>query len=183
MTTAIVVIVIVAAVIVLAAIAVAVSRRRRSQQLQQRFGTEYQHVVTDTGSRRDAEQELESREKRRSELDIRPLDREARDDYAASWEEIQAAFVDSPSDAVGRADRLVHQVMSHRGYPVDDFEQRAADISVDHADVVSDYRAAHDISLRNDAGEASTEDLRLAMVHYRSLFSDLLVVETTRTTH
>ena len=179
-----VVIIVIAAVILLAGIAYSATRRRRqSAHLQELFGTEYEHVVTDTGSRRDAEQELADREKRRAALDIRPLDRDARDGYAAAWEDVQAGFVDSPNDAVGRADRLVHQVMQDRGYPVDDFDQRAADISVDHPEVVSDYRAAHDISLRNDAGDASTEDLRLAMVHFRSLFDDLLVVETTRTTH
>ena len=182
MTVAVIIIVI-AAVILLAGIAYSATRRRRSEHLQERFGTEYEHVVSDTGSRRDAEHELAEREKRRAALDIRPLDRDARDDYAAAWQEVQAGFVDSPNDAVGRADRLVHQVMQDRGYPVDDFEQRSADISVDHPEVVSDYRAAHDISLRNDAGEASTEDLRLAMVHFRSLFDDLLVVETIRTTH
>jgi hypothetical protein len=180
MVTAIIVI---AAVILLGALVYGFARRRKSEQLQERFGAEYQHVVTDTGSRRDAEHELASREKRRSALDIRPLERDARDDYTAAWDEVQAGFVDSPNDAIGRADRLVHQVMQDRGYPVDDFEQRAADISVDHPDVVSDYRAAHAISLRNDAGDASTEDLRIAMVHFRSLFDDLLVVETTRTTH
>jgi hypothetical protein len=181
--TVAVIIVVIAAVILLAAIAYGVARRRRSEHLQERFGTEYEHVVTDTGSRRDAEQELASREKRRSALDVRPLDRDARDDYASEWDSVQAGFVDSPNDAVGRADRLVHQVMRDRGYPVDDFEQRAADISVDHPEVVADYRAAHDISLRNDAGEATTEDLRQAMVHFRSLFDDLLVVESTPTTH
>ena len=178
MTVAIIVIVI-AVVLVLAAVAYSGTRRRRSEQLQERFGTEYEHVVTDTGSRRDAEQELAGREKRRSTLDIRPLDRDARDAYVASWEDVQAGFVDSPSDAIGQADRLVHQVMRDRGYPMDDFDQRSADISVDHPEVVADYRAAHDISQRNDTGEATTEDLRLAMVHFRSLFDDLLVVEPT----
>ena len=181
--TAVIAIVVIAAVIVLAAIAYGVVRRRRSEHLQERFGTEYEHVVTDSGSRRDAEQELAGREKRRAALDIRPLDRDARDDYVAAWEHVQAGFVDSPTEAIGRADHLVQQVMNDRGYPVDDFDQRAADISVDHPEVVADYRAAHDISLRNDAGEATTEDLRLAMVHFRSLFDDLLVVEPTRTTH
>ena len=182
--TVAVLIVVIAAVVLLAAIAYGVARRRRSVDLQEQFGTEYGHVVTDAGSRSDAEHEPSAREKRRSALDIRPLDRDARDDYASAWESVQAGFVDSPNDAIGRADRLVHQVMRDRGYPVDDFEQRAADVWVDHPDVVvADYRAAHDISLRNDAGEASTEDLRQAMVHFRSLFDDLLVVETTKTTH
>jgi len=183
MTTAVIIIVVIVAVIVLAAVVRGVTRRRQSEHLKDRFGTEYEHVVSDTGSRRDAEQELVSRENRRSALDIRPLDRDARDGYVSAWETVQAGFVDSPSDAIGQADRLVHQVMRDRGYPMDDFDQRSADISVDHPEVVSDYRAAHEISLRNDTGEASTEDLRRAMVHYRSLFDDLLVVETTRTTH
>ena len=125
--TVAVLIVVIAAVVLLAAIAYSVARRRRSVHLQERFGTEYEHVVTDTGSRRDAEHELVSREKRRSALDIRPLDRDARDDYASAWESVQAGFVDSPNDAIGRADLLVHQVMRDRGYPVDDFEQRGAE--------------------------------------------------------
>jgi hypothetical protein len=178
MTAAIIVI---AAVVVVVALTYWFTQRRRSEHLQDQFGPEYERVVADTGSRRDAEQELATREKRRSELDIRPLERDVRDDYAAAWERVQAGFVDSPNDAIGRADGLVNQVMRERGYPVDEFEQRAADISVDHPGVVSDYRAAHDISLRNDAGNASTEDLRQAMVHYRSLFDELLVVEIIQT--
>jgi hypothetical protein len=179
MTVAIIIIV---AVVVVAALAFMFSRKQRSEHLQDQFGPEYERVVADTGSRHDAEQELATREKRRSALDIRPLERDVRDDYAAAWDHVQAGFVDSPNDAVGDADRLVHQVMRDRGYPVDEFDQRAADISVDHPEVVSDYRAAHAISVRNDEGDASTEDLRQAMVHYRSLFDDLLIVEI-RTPH
>jgi hypothetical protein len=175
--------IIIAVVVVAAIVAFAMYQKRRSERLRDRFGPEYQVAVAETGSRRDAENELAGRESRRAKLDIRPLEPEARDDYASAWEEVQARFVDSPTDAVGRADRLVHQVMRDRGYPMDDFEQQAADVSVDHAAVVSDYRAAHEISLLNDAGDASTEDLRRAMVHYRSLFHDLLVVATTKTTH
>jgi glucose-6-phosphate dehydrogenase assembly protein OpcA len=176
------VIVIVAIVIVAVVVGAMQMQRRRSARLQDRFGPEYERVVADTGNRRQGESELAIREERREQLDIRPLDADARDRYSAAWQEVQARFVDSPNDAVGEADRLVHQVMRDRGYPMDDFDQRAADVSVDHAGVVADYRAAHDISERNDVGEATTEDLRRAMVHYRALFEDLLVVDTSPTT-
>ena len=178
----ILVILIVAVLVVAVIVGAMQMQRRRSARLQDRFGPEYQQVVADVGSRRAGESELADREERREALDIRPLDADARGQYSAAWQDVQARFVDSPNDAVGEADRLVHQVMRERGYPMDDFDQRAADISVDHAGVVSDYRAAHDISERNDAGQASTEDLRLAMVHYRALFQDLLVVDTGATT-
>jgi hypothetical protein len=174
-------IVIVAIVLVAGAIVVSVMQRHRSRRLQERFGPEYQRVVEDAGSRRDAEAELAGREERRSALAIRTLEPDARRDYVSAWQGVQAQFVDDPSDAVGRADRLVHQVMGECGYPVDAFEQQAADVSVDHPTVVTDYRAAHEISLRNDAGSATTEDLRRAMVHYRALFDDLLLGETAHT--
>jgi hypothetical protein len=174
----ILVVIIVAAVIVALVVGAMQMQRRRSARLQDRFGPEYEQVVTDVGSRREGESELARREERREALDIRPLDPDARGRYSATWQEVQAQFVDSPTDAVGEADRLVHQVMRDRGYPIDDFDQRAADISVDHADVVGDYRAAHAISLRNEVGQATTDDLRLAMVHYRALFEDLLEVVT-----
>ncbi len=152
--------------------------RRRTQGLQERFGPEYDRTVAETGQRRAAESELMERQKRREALDIRPLPDDARERYSASWNETQERFVDAPSEAVGEADRLVQEVMRERGYPVESFEQRAADISVDHPQVVEDFRAAHAISLANDHGEASTEDLRQAMVHYRSLFEQLLEART-----
>jgi hypothetical protein len=152
----------------------AVMRQRRSTMLRERFGPEYQRAVTERGGRRKGESELAARQRRRDKLDIRPLAPESRERHAASWRETQTRFVDDPSGAVRDADRLVILVMQECGYPMDDFEQRSADISVDHPQVVNDYRAAHAISLANDHDQASTEDLRQAMVHYRTLFEQLL---------
>ncbi len=164
-------------VAILVAIAVAlVARRRRSNQLKQRFGSEYDRtVVQQRGDSRRAEEALVEREKRVETFPLRtltPVDREA---YAMEWATVQRRFVDDPSAAVGTADRLVSRVMIDRGYPMTDFEQRAADISVSYPDVVQNYRAAHDIVLRHADGHATTEELRQAMVHYRSLFDELLV--------
>lgn len=164
-------------VAILVAIAVAlVARRRRSNQLKQRFGSEYDRtVVQQRGDSRRAEEALLEREKRVETFPLRtltPVDREA---YAMEWATVQRRFVDDPSAAVGTADRLVSRVMIDRGYPMTDFEQRAADISVSYPDVVQNYRAAHDIVLRHADGHATTEELRQAMVHYRSLFDELLV--------
>ncbi|HEV8425839.1 MAG TPA: hypothetical protein VGS14_11735 [Actinomycetes bacterium] len=172
-TWAWIIIVVVAAVIVLAAIAAWMQQRRRSQ-LQDRFGSEYDHTVSERGERRAAEKELADRERKRERLDIVPLSPEAQARYSASWQGVQGHFVDDPVGAVNEADRLVTDVMRDRGYPIDDFEQRANDISVDHPQVVDDYRAAHAIAAANDRSEASTEDLRQALVHYRSLFEELL---------
>src|SRR3954453_18437232 len=135
-------VVIVAAVILLAVAAWAMMRKQRTDRLQGRFGDEYDRTVEETGGRREAEAELAAREKPRSDLDIRPLRPATRDRFAESWRGVQAEFVDDPSAAVGNADRLVIEVMAARGYPTDDFEQRAADVSVDHPDVVSNYRSA-----------------------------------------
>jgi hypothetical protein len=171
MTTLIVVIVVVVLLLIGAAVALPVMRRRR---LQQRFGSEYERTVESAGDRREAEQDLQQRTQRRKELEIRPLDPVARDGYAQRWRSTQERFVDAPNEAVDDADNLVQQVMRDRGYPVGDFDQQARDISVDHADVVSEYHAAHDISLLNIRRQASTEQLREAMVHYRVLFAELL---------
>jgi hypothetical protein len=168
---------VVVAVVVIVVIALAVwaaMRKRRTESLRQQFGSEYDRTVEETGGARDAESELEERRRRREELDIRPLAPGARQRYADEWRAVQARFVDDPSGAVTQADTLVTQVMRERGYPMDDFDQRAADVSVDHPGVVGDYRAAHDISTRSADGDAETEDLRQAMVHYRALFEDLL---------
>jgi hypothetical protein len=151
------------------------TRRRRG--LQQTFGPEYDRTVADAPSRRDAESDLAERQKRREELEIKPLDPGARERYRSEWQRAQERFVDDPPGAVGEADRLIQDVMRERGYPVQDFEQRAADVSVDHPEVVSNYRAAHGISVASERGKASTEDLRTAMVHYRSLFAELLESE------
>lgn len=167
---------IIAAVVIVLVIAALFAARRRRERLQERFGPEYDRQVDVSGNRRAAESELAAREKRRSKLEIRPLDPEARDRYLVSWREVQARFVDSPETAVGEADRLVTDVMRERGYPVEDFEQREADISVDHPQVASEYRAAHGISMAQQHGQASTEDLRQALIHFRSLFDELLEV-------
>jgi hypothetical protein len=169
---------IVGVVVVLGLVALAwrAMSKRRTGQLKERFGPEYERSKTEAGSRREAEAELKARETRREGLDIRPLSAEARDRYSASWKQVQNRFVDQPGAAVTEADRLVSAVMSDRGYPMDDFDQRSADISVDLPHVVDDYRAAHAISMANDHGKASTEDLRQAFVHYRSLFDELLIV-------
>jgi FtsZ-interacting cell division protein ZipA len=150
-----------------------VSRRRQSRRLRSTFGPEYERSVSMSG-RRDAESELAAREKRREQFDIRALDPAARQRYAEAWRDTQARFVDSPEQATREADHLVIEVMRERGYPMEDFDQRAADVSVDHPTVVESYRAAHTTSLANEQGEASTEDLRQAMVHYRALFVELL---------
>ena len=162
-------------ILVVVVLGVLLMRSRRSQRLQEDFGPEYDRTIQERGDRRDAEAELAERRQRRAQLDIRPLEPGARERYADRWQAAQRRFVDEPAPAVGEADALVSAVMSERGYPVsDEFDQRAADISVDHPVVVEHYRAAHAISMRATAGDASTEDLRQAMVHFRALFDDLL---------
>ncbi len=149
-------------------------RRQRSEGLRERFGPEYDRAVATAGKRTEAEKELEAREERRETLEIRPLSPEARNRPAKEWERIHVAFVDEPGRSVVQADKLVTEVMRERGYPMDEFEQRAADISVDHAGVVEDYRAAHAGYLKEMEGTASTEELRAAFLRYRSLFDELL---------
>ncbi len=168
------IVIVAAVVLVLGLVAWNLTRKRRTAHLQEGFGPEYDRTVEQTGNRREAESELAQREKRREELDIRPLTPAARDRYFDRWRETQARFVDDPGSAVGDADSLVQEVMRERGYPTDDFEQRAADISVDHPEIVENYRAAHGVSVASQRGEASTEDLRQSLVHYRSLFEQLL---------
>lgn len=161
-------------VVVVIAVALFGADRRRSQQLEDKFGTEYKRTVAERGDRRAAESELREREQVRERLDIRPLSERQRERYAEEWQQVQTDFVDNPAGAVGEADRLVAEVMRERGYPVDDFEQQAAVVSVDHPEVVASYREGHTIYLNFDRGDASTEDLRQAMQHYRVLFDDLL---------
>ena len=174
-TTVILIVVVVVLLIAIAALAAPRLReRKRSKGLKGRFGPEYDRTVEETGDRTTAEDDLERREQRRRQLDIRPLEPAARQRYADEWRETQKRFVDSPSDAIRGADQLVNRVMRDRGYPVDDFEQRAQDVSVDHPGVVQDYRAANRVAAANERGEAGTEDLRQALVHYRSLFDRLL---------
>jgi FtsZ-interacting cell division protein ZipA len=165
----------VAAVVLLALAALAFSRRRRSKHLQERFGPEYERTVEERGARREAERELSEREKRHEELDIQPLSEGARRRYAGQWQDVQARFVDDPEGAVREADQLVQQVMAERGYPVDeDFERRAADVSVDYPDVVENFREGHALVERHEAGKGGTEELRQAMTRFRSLFEELL---------
>lgn len=179
MDTPIVIVLVVLGVLIVAGIAAwLVLRKRRTEQLRGRFGPEYDRAVKEAGGPRAGEAELSARQARREELDIRPLQPAARTRYAEAWRQVQATFVDAPALAVQQGDELVLVVMRDRGYPVDSFEQRAADVSVDHPRVVDNYRAAHAISLASDHSKASTEDLRQAMVHYRALFDELLDSES-----
>jgi hypothetical protein len=161
-------------VVVLALVGLLYFQRHRSQQLQSRFGPEYEQAVKHTGGKSKAEAELLEREKRVKSLSIRPLDPADRERFVGSWQKVQAEFVDNPKGSISHADSLLTDVMSTRGYPVSDFEQMSADISVDHPHVVQNYRAGHDIAVRHGRGDANTEDLRQAMIHYRSLFDELV---------
>jgi hypothetical protein len=169
---AIAVMVVVAAVVLV--IAVVVGRRKRTERLKARFGPEYERTVTAAGGEPAAEKELLKREHRRDKLDVVGLPPAALQEYARRWRSVQTAFVDDPTSALVEADRLVNEVMGARGYPVEDFDQRAADISVDHPAIVENYRAAHDIHLSSRRGEVGTETQRQAFVHYRALFGTLL---------
>ena len=162
------------AIVVVAGVVWYELRRHRSATLRARFGPEYDRVVHSAGNVRQAEASLEARARRVEALHIHPLTREDATRYGQSWRKVQERFVDDPRGAVTEADRLVGEVMHARGYPLGEFEQRVEDISVDHAGVVMNYRAARDIAQAHARGEASTEDLRQAMVHYRALFDDLL---------
>jgi hypothetical protein len=164
-------------VIIVVLVAVLLGQRRRTQRLQQQFGPEYQRTVARTGDQRSAEADLAARQQRHRELNIVALEPAARDRYVEAWRATQGRFVDDPAAATREADTLVARVMRDRGYPVDDFEQRAADVSVDHPQVAENYRAAHAVYQANEQGLAGTDDLRQAFVHYRSLFSELLDVE------
>ena len=178
--------IVIAAVVVavVAIVAIVVMRQRRRTELRESFGSEYDRAVAREGDVRKGESDLMARRERRAELDIRPLSPQSRTTYAQSWEQTQARFVDNPATALAQADALIIAVMEERGYPMDDFERRAEDISVDHPDVVQHYRAAHDISVRVDedqnastsstVSDVSTEDLRQGLVHYRALFQELL---------
>ncbi|HZA09625.1 hypothetical protein [Mycobacterium sp.] len=168
-------------IIALAAVlAVRSASRRRTERLKDRFGPEYERTVDHFGQERAAEKELTARERKRNKLDIVALSPEARENYAASWRKVQTAFVDDPASAVRDADKLVAQVMRERGYPVDDFDQRAADISVDHPHVAENYRTAHMIFLSQEKTSVGTEAQREAFVHYRALFDELLETHEDR---
>jgi hypothetical protein len=164
----------VAVVAVLALVAWTGTARRRTGRLQRRFGPEYNRMISGTQSKREAESELQTREERRRELDIRPLSPEARARYVENWQAVQAQFVDDPRAAVATADTLIQSAMAERGYPVEDFDQRANDLSVDHPRVVENYREGHRLAQASAEGRETTEDLRQAMRHYRALFAELV---------
>lgn len=168
---------IVIVLIIIAAIVAVLVRKRRSRRLREQFGPEYERAIKQRGDRSKAEIELLNREKRVHGFSIKPLLPATRDRFAEEWLSIQSRFVDDPPIAVHDADSLVNRVMTERGYPMADFEQRAADVSVTYPAVVQNYRAARAIALRYERGEVTTEDLRQAMVHYRSLFDELLTVD------
>src|ERR1022692_221456 len=171
---------VVVVLVIVAAVALYMRNRRNTTTgLKNRFGPEYDRAVKQHGSERKAEAKLADRETRVDMLKIRDLDVTERERYLAQWQAVQSRFVDYPKGAVTEADELVCSLMQTRGYPVTDFDQRAADISVDHPRVVENYRLAHDIALRLGRGEASTEDMRTAMIHYRSLFDELVQVQTS----
>jgi hypothetical protein len=174
MDLAVWIVIAVVAVVVLGLIAYFAMANRRTHRLQEEFGPEYDRLLDEQDDRRVVESELEARRARREELDIRPLEPAARQRYSTQWKDVQARFVDEPPAALEQADALVLMVMRDRGYPMDDFEQRAADISVDHPEVVENYRAAHAVHDRAGSKQTTTEDLRRAFVHYRALFAELL---------
>jgi hypothetical protein len=165
---------IVVGILVVAILAAAAWYVLRRQALRRRFGPEYDRMVAERDSRPAAERELRERERRHAELELRPLSAESQATYAAAWEEVQARFVDSPTEAVAAGDELVTRLIAERGYPTGDYDEQVAHLSVEHARTLGHYRDAHDIHLRNERGEASTEELRQALVHYRELFADVL---------
>jgi Ni/Co efflux regulator RcnB len=171
MSTAMILLIVVAVVVVAAILIYA--QKEKSKALRTKFGPEYDRLMENSDRRR-AESELEQRQKRVEKFHVHPLSRELKTEFAESWRKEQARFVDDPKGSVSRADALVLQVMKARGYPMSEFDQRAADISVDHPQVVEHYRAAHEIALRAERGQTNTEDLRNALIHYRALFEDLL---------
>jgi len=181
MSPTLTIVLIIVILVIIAAIVYGVQAGRR-KKLQSTFGPEYDRVVADTGNRTEAEKELREREKRHAELELKELSPESQQRYRAAWEEVQIQFVDNPSQAVGTADELVTRLITERGYPTAKYDERLADLSVEHANTLEHYREAHEISERNAAGEASTEDLRLALVHYRALFADLLGTDPVPTT-
>jgi FtsZ-interacting cell division protein ZipA len=172
-------VIVVAAILLIAIVVWIATRKRRTDALRRRFGLEYDRTVREHGTR--AESVLADREKRVEKFRIRELAVDERERFVTDWRLVQSRFVDDPKGAVSDADSLVTRLMQARGYPMSDFEQRAADISVDHPRVVDNYRAAHEIALRHRRGEATTEDLRNAIIYYRSLFDELLQTRVAET--
>jgi len=172
------VVIVIAVLVVAGLIAWGVMRSRRTRMLQEQFGPEYERAERLSG-RREAEADLRARQTRRESLNIKPLSPGARDRYTTEWSAVQSRFVDDPKSALADADRLVMDLMRERGYPMDEFDQRAADISVDHPTVVEHYRSGHEISKSCAEDQATTEDMRQGLVHYRALFEELLEADTT----
>lgn len=168
------IVLIIIAVAVIAVLGWFLARERRSKLLRSRFGPEYEYALREHGDRHKAEDALAARQRRMEKIHVRPLSHEEHDRFASEWHDVQARFVDDPPGSIQEADRLVCDVMRARGYPMSEFDHRAEDLSVDHPHVVRNYRAAHEIALRQDRGDASTEDLRQALVYYRDLFDELL---------
>jgi hypothetical protein len=168
------IVLIVIAVVVIAVLAWYLVRERRSKSLRSRFGPEYDYAMREFGSRPKAEEALDARQRRMEKIHIHPLSHEEHDRFAGEWHDVQAHFVDDPAGSIDEADRLVCDVMRARGYPMSEFDHRAEDLSVDYPHVVRNYRAAHEIAIRHEQGQASTEDLRKALVYYRDLFDELL---------
>jgi hypothetical protein len=176
-TSTLAVIVVVVLLVAGAFLAAGFSRRQRSKNLQKRFGPEYERAVSATGDQRQAEEELQARVERVKSLDLRPLSEEQRQRFTRDWRATQAKFVDEPVAAIQDADRMIKEAMAARGYPLQDFEQRAADISVDYPDLVGHYRGMREITARSEHEQPDTEDLRQAMVHCRALFEELVGTE------
>ncbi len=174
MSTWVWILIVAAAVLIVAMVAWGMMKRKQTKQLQSQFGPEYDRTVEAADNKKTAESELAARRERREQLDIRPLSSAARERYVQQWQIVQAQFVDNPSGAVASADQLIQSAMADRGYPVKDFETRAADVSVDHPNVAENYRQGHRLAQRSADGDGSTEDLRQAMRHYRALFDDLV---------
>jgi FtsZ-interacting cell division protein ZipA len=174
MDTWIWIVIAVVAVIVVLGVVWSATRAKRSRALKDTFGGEYDRTVDQAGDRRAAERELLERQKQHDELELKPLSPESRDRYVRRWQSTQTRFVDDPKGAVAEADTLVQEVMKERGYPADDFDRRVADISVEHPELVEKYRTAHGVAQASERNEASTEDLRHSVRHYRALFAELL---------
>lgn len=160
--------------IIVGLIAMAMSRQRRTKRLQEQFGPEYERTLKKMGDKREAESDLEERIAHVSTLNIRPLTAEEVNRYALEWQEVQTEFVDEPLLSLQKADRLIREVMKARGYPVEDFEQRVADISVNYPELVTNYRGMHRIAIKQSSESASTEEIRKAMIHGRALFENLI---------
>ncbi|WP_316778727.1 hypothetical protein [Streptomyces sasae] len=175
MSTSMLLAIVIAVVVVVVLIALALAFFRRRRALRERFGPEYERTVDDADSRLAAERELSMREKRHDKLDIKPLPDGLRERYARDWDDVQHEFVDRPEDAVHDADRLVTSLMQARGYPTGSYDQQLKDLSVEHGRTLEHYRTAHEIDLLSTGHKATTEQLRSAMVHYRSLFDELLL--------